>query len=118
MAGRHRNAAQKAVERERYRKNSRPRLLACYRGLKEKPCADCGVQYPYYVMQFDHLDGHEKSYDLSDKGRSWSSISREAAKCEVVCANCHAERSFRRLSPPTQKASQERSRQPALPWDS
>jgi hypothetical protein len=25
------------------------------RSLKEKPCTDCNIQYPYYVMQFDHL---------------------------------------------------------------
>lgn len=60
---------------------------------KAKPCADCNVSYPYYVMQFDHLPQFEKSFNLS----SWSrrtlvQIEQEIAKCEVVCGNCHAER--------------------------
>lgn len=28
--------------------------------LKEVPCADCGVTYPWWIMQFDHLDSEKK----------------------------------------------------------
>lgn len=26
---------------------------------KSKPCADCNIQYPYWIMQFDHLRNKE-----------------------------------------------------------
>lgn len=81
-------------------KRNHQRNLTEMRKAKAKPCTDCGIRYPYYVMQFDHL--RDKKYDLgSGKARS---IGREAfkteiAKCEVVCANCHMERTHvRRLS--------------------
>jgi len=70
---------------------------------KEKPCADCGKQYPYYVMQFDHLA--EKSFEIS-LGFKYGKekLEAELAKCDVVCANCHAERTHQRqvrISPQT-----------------
>ena len=56
---------------------------------------DCGVKYPYYVMQLDHRDPMTKNRKLS-KLQGWplATIERELAKCDVVCANCHAERSY------------------------
>ena len=69
------------------------------RAAKDRPCADCDVQYPYYVMQFDHLPGEVKTFDIGAFGSRWVSITalrREIAKCEVVCANCHAERTHQR----------------------
>lgn len=65
--------------------------------LKEKPCTDCGKEYPYYVMQFDHI-GTDKVADVKTLVRS-AGIKRvleEIAKCELVCANCHAERTWQR----------------------
>ena len=62
---------------------------------KDCPCADCGETYPYYVMDLDHLPGHDKVMGVSDmvgKGLSKASILAELEKCEVVCANCHRER--------------------------
>ncbi len=65
---------------------------------KDVPCTDCGVKYPYYVMDFDHRDPDDKVFGLSAKARfkSLSSIEAEIAKCDVVCANCHRERTHRR----------------------
>jgi len=61
---------------------------------KSKPCADCGVQYPPYVMQFDHVRGVKEFGIARGRNGCWSSkrLLDEIAKCEVVCANCHAER--------------------------
>lgn len=70
------------------------------RELKAVPCSDCGAQYPYYVMQFDHLpERGAKQYNISELMVSGSTeaLKAEAAKCEVVCANCHAERTHERL---------------------
>jgi len=66
--------------------------------LKSRPCLDCGISHPWYVMQFDHVRG-EKSFNLGDR-RKWTSLARiqgETGKCEVVCANCHAERTYQRM---------------------
>lgn len=65
---------------------------------KARPCADCGVQYPPYVMSFDHLPGSGKHSNISSMGTySLDRIAAEIEKCEVVCHNCHAQRThFRR----------------------
>lgn len=63
------------------------------------PCVDCGEQ-DLIVLDFDHLPEHEKHFEVSRavtaSTRSWQSIEREIAKCEVVCANCHRRRTARR----------------------
>lgn len=64
---------------------------------KSVPCADCGVEYPPYVMQFDHL--RDKLYEIADNYRmALDKLLIEIEKCDVVCANCHAERTERRRS--------------------
>lgn len=65
---------------------------------KGDPCADCGISYPYYVMQFDHI-GDDKAFNIGIVGprASRERLLAEIAKCVVVCANCHAERSHQRL---------------------
>jgi hypothetical protein len=68
-----------------------------YNGLKSKPCVDCGIEYPPYVMEFDHLDGSTKESDISmmrRNGAGRARIEKETAKCEVVCANCHKARTY------------------------
>jgi len=76
------------------RKQQRDFIVAA----KNKPCADCNILYPYYVMEFDHVRG-EKLCNLSHLARntaSWKKIVNEIAKCDVVCRNCHAQRTFDR----------------------
>lgn len=66
--------------------------------LKEgRPCADCGKLYPPYVMECDHLPGVAKELVIADTRRSAHAKERilaEIAKCELVRANCHRERTF------------------------
>lgn len=67
--------------------------------LKTVPCTDCGAIYPPYIMQWDHLPEFEKSFTI---GSNWqyseARILDEIAKCELVCANCHAERTHNRAT--------------------
>ena len=61
--------------------------------LKSVPCADCDQSYPPYVMDFDHRE--DKEFDISYGMRGDVSLKRlmtEIAKCDVVCSNCHRER--------------------------
>lgn len=64
--------------------------------LKEQPCMDCHIVYPPYVMQFDHRDPKEKSFGISGANLvgSIEVLQKEVDKCDLVCANCHAERTF------------------------
>lgn len=68
-----------------------------FQQFKEKnPCADCGNFYPYYVMQFDHVS--DKKFTVSSQSASFGSkrFMKELKKCDLVCANCHAIRTFKR----------------------
>jgi len=66
--------------------------------LKESnPCSDCGQHFHYCVMDFDHVRG-EKKFNVSQTGRfsNLGAVKLEIAKCDLVCANCHRVRTFRR----------------------
>lgn len=63
--------------------------------LKSMPCTDCGVKYPPYVMHFDHRDPSTKLFNIGHiVTRSMTLILAEIEKCDLVCANCHAERTW------------------------
>lgn len=95
----------KMLTRNHY-KNNKPqylkRNLEAYRKrkdfvreMKNRPCADCGIQYPFYVMDFDHREDEVKEYHLNQVDRlTMKTLKREIAKCDVVCSNCHRERTF------------------------
>jgi len=63
------------------------------------PCFDCGKHYPSYVMDFDHVRGTKKATvsELVRNSSSWDQIQEEIDKCDLVCSNCHRERTFKRL---------------------
>jgi hypothetical protein len=64
------------------------------REYKDRPCVDCGKSYPYYVMDFDHRDPTLKVFSIGHDGAkfSYKKLKEEIEKCDVVCANCHRER--------------------------
>lgn len=64
---------------------------------KDVPCTDCGVRYEWYVMQFDHRDSVDKAFAISAGiTLKLEDLLDEIAKCDVVCANCHAIRTYKR----------------------
>lgn len=65
---------------------------------KAQPCADCGLAFPYYVMDFDHRKGEEKLAHVAQLASSLSfrRLLDEIEKCDVVCANCHRIRTHER----------------------
>jgi hypothetical protein len=73
------------------------KLLA---NVRTVPCLDCGGTFPFFVMQFDHRDPIEKRYMVSQMvGRTGTErILAEVAKCDIVCTNCHRERTYQRRS--------------------
>lgn len=68
---------------------------------KKVSCADCGHGYESWIMQFDHVPGRgKKLFNLSSAAtlsKSIEEVSAEIGKCDVVCANCHADRTHERL---------------------
>jgi hypothetical protein len=100
----------RSYRRDHYRKNKaiyikhakcrNAKIRDLIRSAKDKPCADCGRTFPYYVMEFDHRDGEVKCFNIADvMGPRRTGMQRmlaEMAKCDVVCANCHRERTHQR----------------------
>lgn len=63
------------------------------------PCVDCNKYYHPWQMDFDHLT--DKLFNISravKDGQTLARIKEEIGKCELVCANCHRNRTyFRRV---------------------
>ena len=85
--GRCRKCSIEVVDRSRRKKKMT--LLQEHGG----ECRICGYNRSFRALQFHHLDPATKLFDISDKGRSYSleRLRVEAAKCVLVCANCHME---------------------------
>jgi hypothetical protein len=91
-------------------------LVEILHDAKAQPCADCGGSYPIHVMQLDHRPGSGKAFSVSsvlwgkadpgrdaaiaEHGSAKAALLAEIAKCDLVCANCHAERTFSRHTTP------------------
>ena len=84
-------AQQHAASRECYKKK-RVFLVE----FKNRPCMDCGIFYPPYVMEFDHVRGKKVNGVGRMLTNSMVRLVAEIAKCDLVCANCHRERTFTR----------------------
>jgi hypothetical protein len=70
---------------------------------RDVPCADCGGRFPPCALDFDHRDPGQKRTEVTRMiGRAGTArILDEIAKCDIVCANCHRLRTFRRRSTAT-----------------
>ena len=84
------------IERVRVRQHGTIELL---RQLRARPCLDCRAKFAPHQMDFDHREGTVKRFRLTSGGamlRPTAALIEEAAKCDVVCANCHRIRTQRR----------------------
>ncbi|HSH55583.1 MAG TPA: hypothetical protein VK983_02020 [Candidatus Limnocylindrales bacterium] len=79
-------------------KQYRQQIQSYVREIKEEtPCTDCRFHYPYYVMDFDHLEGKEQEISFLCATGRIGALKKELVKCEVVCSNCHRARTHKRL---------------------
>ena len=86
---------EKSNARQRNRNSKIRRYIQEYK--QGKQCADCGEDYPYWILEFDHLEN--KSFTIgntSEHRANIDALKKEIEKCEVVCANCHRNRTFNR----------------------
>lgn len=69
--------------------------------LKSAPCTDCKQSFPPYVMDYDHLtdDKVQMISKMVGLAVSEETILNEIKKCELVCANCHRIRTYKRAHP-------------------
>lgn len=56
-------------------------------------CHVCGYDRYIGALQFHHRDSAEKRFGVGERGltRSLAEVRAEVAKCDLLCANCHAE---------------------------
>jgi transposase-like protein len=82
--------AQCAVDAVSNRRRRMKQILVAEAGGR---CACCGYEDHPAVLQFHHLDPAAKRFHLGREGvtRSLERARAEAAKCVLLCANCHAE---------------------------
>lgn len=95
-----------------YRKNRQAQIERCVRRRKKKhdevraflidqkskPCTDCGNEYHWFAMDFDHVRG--KFMDISlmvSRHFPLDKVKAEIGKCELVCSNCHRLRTWNKL---------------------
>lgn len=102
-------ACQKIVSDRHYQSNKREYVLRARKYRKEvvggwlreyksnHPCKDCGKFYHYCQMDFDHLRDKTRSVNGMISASGKQRLLAEIAKCDLVCANCHRLRTFRRL---------------------
>lgn len=86
-------------QKEIYGRRCRIKKREFVNRLKMCPCSDCGIQYNPWVMHFDHREASGKVFNISEGpslGISNKLIMAEIEKCDVVCANCHAERTHKK----------------------
>ena len=61
-------------------------------------CVDCGLpceDWNVVMFAFDHLNPEQKLFGLSKAQKyTYEEIDAEIAKCELVCHNCHAFRTW------------------------
>jgi len=62
--------------------------------LKGGECKECGYKKNYSALVFHHKDPSNKAFQLDARklaNTKWDLILIEAAKCDLLCTNCHAE---------------------------
>lgn len=74
-----------------YRATRRKVIRAAIIAVMGGRCSRCRGVFPPAVYDFHHRDPAEKDHDPSTMidSRSVKTIADEAAKCELLCANCH-----------------------------
>jgi len=74
---------------QRRRRVERKQRLVEARGGR---CEDCGYDVSVAALEFHHRDSKTKEFGVGNFNGSWERLVAEAAKCDLLCANCHRRR--------------------------
>jgi hypothetical protein len=70
------------------RRKAKAELVVAFGG----QCTDCGYSASVVALEFHHRDATTKSFSIGAASVSRARLWAEAAKCDLVCANCHRTR--------------------------
>lgn len=63
--------------------------LIAYKGSK---CQNCGYDKPVPgAYHFHHRNPDEKEFNINANSKGYETLKKEVDKCDLLCANCHAE---------------------------
>jgi hypothetical protein len=96
-----------AANKAKYMANAKARKIAFrdkINELKRQPCMDCKGTFNPWQMDYDHRDPSEKEGIIAQLAGSnqQTRTYAEIAKCDLVCANCHRNRTHDRRAGVTQ----------------
>ena len=88
--------------------------------IQDKPCEDCGNNFPRVCMDFHHINEKEKHpvlkkiagftiRKMATSGYGIKTLKAEVNKCAMICANCHRIRHHHK-----DKSHEEENRLPTL----
>lgn len=80
-----------------YKRNSFEKSANHIKSFKEnQKCTHCKNEFPHYVLDFHHM--RDKEVNISQLyEKDPNRVEEEVKKCELICANCHREETFRNL---------------------
>lgn len=76
----------------RYQKKQRKQLKLELMSERGGQCEACGYRGSIAALEFHHRDPRAKEFRISSMSVSRARLWLEAAKCELLCANCHRAR--------------------------
>jgi hypothetical protein len=88
-AVRRKRRTQSSYRCQRRRRVERKRRIVEIRGGR---CEDCGYDVSAAALEFHHRNSKTKEFGLGNFNGSWERLVAEAAKCDLLCANCHRRR--------------------------
>lgn len=97
----------------RRRRRQRKRdLVAAFGGA----CVECGYAHAIAALEFHHRDASTKHFSIAKFNGSNVKLRAEAAKCDLLCANCHRRRhaAIAAYSDPVAASARRRLKQQAV----
>ena len=81
-------------QRTRFERRKRSRIQNFVTRVKLRyGCRICGYKKCGAALHFNHLSQDEKKINVS-RCKTLESVKKEMRKCEILCANCHAEKTI------------------------
>lgn len=89
------------LNKDKVKKTARDRRSLVVKFVQEykqsRGCMDCKIMYPYWILEFDHVrDEKVGNVGAMVKTHSLEAVKLELEKCDVVCSNCHRDRTRNR----------------------